>query len=74
MLQWLGPRAFTTDGAGLIAGQQTKSPQAAKREQKKQNQKLKKRNVDGIHTGQEFTMESRFITYCRWRCELIQSF
>ena len=50
------------------------SPQAAKREQKKQNQKLKKRNVDGIHTGQEFTMESRFITYCRWRCELIQSF
>ena len=72
MVQWLGLRAFTTEGAGSIAGQWTKSPQAARCEPK--NKKFKKRNVDGIHTGQEFTMESRFITYCRWRCELIQSF
>ena len=43
MLQWLGLRAFTTDGAGLIAGQQTKSPQAAKREQKKTKSKIKKK-------------------------------
>ena len=62
MVQWLGLHAFTTEDAGSIAGQWTKGPQAAT---VNNNKILKKRNADGIHTGQECTMESRFITYFR---------
>ena len=35
VVQWLGLRAFTTEGAGSIPGQGTKIPQATRRNQNK---------------------------------------
>ena len=42
MVQWLGLRASTAGGTGLIPGWGTKTPQA-----EQDDQKLKKKNVKG---------------------------
>ena len=56
MVQWLGLLAFAAKGLGLIPGQGTKIPQAARHSQREKKKKKKESRVQVLNPRSDFSL------------------